>query len=94
MLRSTLYIIRPITLRNLKLLLQKVKEKMHLQENSIFTFYLDVGVKATRNVAQYRLHHVTYSTTKIEGTTSNRLGGDAFTIKYIIGPLTLTLGSI
>ena len=50
---------------------------MHLQENT--TFDLDLGVKITRNVAQYPLHHVTYSTTKFKVATSNRLGGDTFT---------------
>ena len=50
---------------------------MHLQENSIFDF--DLGVKVTLNVAQYSLHHVTYSTTKFEAATSNGLGGDTFT---------------
>ena len=50
---------------------------MHLQENLIFD--LDLGVKVTRNVAQYPLHHVTYSTTKFEVGTSNGLGGDTFT---------------
>ena len=50
---------------------------MHLQENSIFD--LDLGVKVTRNVAQYPPHHVTYSTTKFEVSTSNGLGGDTFT---------------
>ena len=50
---------------------------MHLQENSIFD--LDLGVKVTQNVAQYPLHHVTYSTTKFEVATSNGLGGDTFT---------------
>ena len=55
---------------------------MHLQENSIFD--LDLGVKVTRNVAQYPLHHVTYSATKFEVATSNCLGGDTFTRKYII----------
>ena len=44
-------------------------------------------------IAQYPLHHVTYSTTKFEVATSNRLGGDTFTRKYIIWPLTLTLRS-
>ena len=39
----------------------------------------DLGVKVTRDVAQYHLHHVTYSTTKFEGATSNGLGGDTFT---------------
>ena len=31
------------------------------------------------NVAQYPLHHVTYSTTKFEVATSNGLEGDTFT---------------
>ena len=43
------------------------------------TFDLDLGVKVTQNVAQYPLHHVTYSTTKFEVATSNGLGGDTFT---------------
>ena len=55
---------------------------MHLQENSIFD--LDLRVKVTQNVAQYPLHHVTYSATKFEVAASNRLGGDTFTRKYII----------
>ena len=55
---------------------------MHLQEISIFD--LDLGVKVTQNVAQYPLHHVTYSATKFEIATSNRLGGDTFTRKYNI----------
>ena len=53
---------------------------MHLQENSIFD--LDLGVirvKVTRNVVQYPLHHMTYSSTKFEVATSNGLGGDTFT---------------
>ena len=57
------------------------------------TFDLDLGVKVTRNVAQYPLHHVTYPATKFEVATSNPLGGDTFTRKYIIWSLTLTLGS-
>ena len=36
------------------------------------TFDLDLGVKVTQNVAQYPLHHVTYSATKFEVATSNR----------------------
>ena len=52
----------------------------------------DLGVKVTQNVAHYPLHHVTYAATKLEVATSNSLGGDAFTRKYIIWPLTLTLG--
>ena len=52
-------------------------EEMHLQENTLF----DLGVKVTRHVAQYPLHHLTYSATKFEATTSNSLGGDTFTKK-------------
>ena len=51
---------------------------MHLQENSSF----DLDLK--RNVAQYPLHHVTYSATKFEVATSNGLGGDTVTRIYII----------
>ena len=47
---------------------------MHLQENTLFD--LDLGVKATQNVAQYLLHHVTYSPTKFEVATSYGLGGE------------------
>ena len=43
------------------------------------TFDLDLGVKVTRNVAQYPLHHVTYSATKFEVTMFNGLEGDTFT---------------
>ena len=70
MLLSALYIMLPMHLQSLKLLRQKVLEEMHLQENSIFD--------------QYPLHHVTYSARKFEVATSNGLGGDKFTRKYII----------
>ena len=50
---------------------------MHLQENTLFD--LDLGVKVTQNVAQFPLHHTTYSATKFEVATSNCLGGDTFT---------------
>ena len=43
------------------------------------TFDNDLGVKVTRNGAQYPLHHVTYSATKFELAMSNGLGGDTFT---------------
>ena len=43
------------------------------------TIDLDLGVKVTQNVAQYPLHHVSYSATMFEVATSNRLGGDTFT---------------
>ena len=59
-----------------------VKEKMHLQENTLFD--LDIGVKVTQNVAQCPLHHVTYAPTEIEVITSKALGGEAFTRKFNI----------
>ena len=43
------------------------------------TFDLDLGDKVTQNIAQYPLHYVTYSATKFEVATSNRLGGDTIT---------------
>ena len=48
------------------------------------TFDLDLRIKVTQNVAQFSLHHVTCSATKFEVATSNGLGGDTFTRKYII----------
>ena len=38
--------------------------------------------KVIRN-AQYTLHHLTYTPAKFEVATSNSLGGDVFTRKYI-----------
>ena len=46
--------------QRLILLYTRVKEKMHLQENTLF----DLGVMVTRNVAQCPLHHVTYAPTE------------------------------
>ena len=66
----------------LKLLGLTSYEEIHLQENSIFD--LDLGVKVTQNVAQYPLHHVTFSATKFEVATSKGLGGDAFTRNFNI----------
>ena len=64
-------------LQSLKLLPLKVKGEMYLYENTLF--HLALRVKVTQDVAQYPLHHVTYSGAKIEVATSNGLGGDAFT---------------
>ena len=50
-----------------------VKEKMYLQENTLYG--LDLWVKVTRNVAQCPLHHVPYAHTEFEVTTSKGLGG-------------------
>ena len=47
--------------------------------NSIF----DLGVKVTKNVAQYPLHHVNHPATKFEVARSNRLG-DTITRKFNI----------
>ena len=55
---------------------------MHLQESTLFD--LDLQVKITLNVAQCTLHHVTYSHTEFEVTTSKALGGEAFTRKFNI----------
>ena len=41
-------------------------------------------VKVKQNVAQYPLNHVIYSGTNFDVATSNSLGGDALTRKYII----------
>ena len=43
--------------QSLMLLHPMVKEKMHLQENTLFD--LDLPVKLTQNIAQCPLHHVT-----------------------------------
>ena len=71
-------------LAKLVLIHPMVKEKMHLQENTLFD--LDLGVKVTRNVAHCPLHvhHVSYAPTVFEATTSKALGGEAFTRKFNI----------
>ena len=43
------------------------------------TFDLNLGVKVTRNVTQYPLHHVIYAPTKFQVATSNGLGEDTIT---------------
>ena len=61
--------------QKLKLLLLKVyEEKIHF-----LTFDLDLGVKVTRNVTQFPLHHVIYAPIKFEVATSNGLGEDTIT---------------
>ena len=66
-----------------------IYKKIHYLTFDLDLLDLDLPVKVTQNVAQYPLHHVTYSGTKFEVATSNSLGGDAFTRKYFICPLTL-----
>ena len=55
---------------------------MHLQENTLYD--LDLVVKVTHNDVQYPLNHMTYAPAKFEVATSNSLGEDGFTRKYII----------
>ena len=69
-------------LQSLILLHPTFKEKMYLPENTLFD--LDLWVKATQNVAQCPLHHVTYAHTEFEATMSKGLGGDALTRKFNI----------
>ena len=65
-----------------------VKEKMYLQENTLFD--LDLGVKVTLNVAQNPRHHVTYAPAKFDIATSRGLRKRCIYKK--IHYLTLTLG--
>ena len=55
---------------------------MHLQENTLYD--LDLVVKVTQNFIQYSPNHMTYAPAKFEVATSNSLGEDGFTRKYII----------
>ena len=64
-----------------------VKEKKHLQKihYMILTHSdLDLWVKVTPNVVQCPPNHMTFASAKFEIATSNSLGEDAFTRKYII----------
>ena len=69
-----------------KMKISKVTDYAALRRRCIYKkiqyLTFDLGVKVTQNVAQYPLHHVTYSATKFGVATSNRLGGDTFTRKY------------
>ena len=66
--------------QSLILLHPPVKEKMHLQENTLF----DLDLKDTQNVTQCPIHYVTYAFTEFAVTTSKGLGQDAFTRRYNI----------
>ena len=69
MLPSTLDLCDLCTSKILMLLHPMVKEKMHLQENTLFD--LNLGVKVTQNVAKYPRHHVTYAPAKFDIATSH-----------------------
>ena len=71
MLPSTRTFMWSLHQQNLMLLHTMVKEKMNLQENTLF----DLDPKVTQNVAQCPLHHVTYAPTEFEVTKSKALGG-------------------
>ena len=47
-----------------------MKKKCIYKKIHHFNFDHDLGVKVTGNVAQYPLHHVTFSATKFEVVTS------------------------
>ena len=68
MLPSTFDIMWPMQQQSLILLHPTVKEKMHLQENTLFDLDL-----VTWNVAQYPLHNVTYSDAQTDRRTTDRL---------------------
>ena len=55
---------------------------MHLQENTVFD--IDLGVKATHDVAQHPLHYVIYAFAKFDVASFNGKG-DAITRKYSFG---------
>ena len=81
-LPTTLHIMCPMHQQSFILLHPMVKEKMHLQEKTLFD--LDPKVKVTQTVAQCPLHYVTYASTEFKVTTSEGSGGDAFTRKFNI----------
>ena len=68
---------------------QKFMSRCVYKKIHFLTFDLDV----IGSVTQYPRHHGTYAQAKFEVATTKSLWGDAFTRKYIIWPLTLTLGS-
>ena len=69
MLPSALDIMWPMHQQSLILLHPMVKVKMHLQENTLYD--LDLGIKVTKNVAQYPRHHVPYAPAKFDVATSH-----------------------
>ena len=80
--------------QSLILLHPTVKEKMHLQDNTLFDgdFDLELRVKVTRNFAQCPLHRVRYAPSEFEVTTSKALRGEAFTTKIQYLTFDLDLG--
>ena len=93
MLPSALYIMWPMHLQSLKLLLQTIKEEMHLQENSLFDLWPWGQGRTKYCTVSSKWCDLFSSDTKFEVATSNSLRRDTFTRKYIIWSLTFTLGS-
>ena len=55
---------------------------MNLQENTLYD--LDLGARVTQNVVKCLLNRMSNAPAKFEIATSNSLGKDEFTRKYII----------
>ena len=58
---------------------EKFMRRCIYKKINYLTFDLNLGVKVTRNVTQYPLHHVIYAPTKFQVATSNGLGEDTIT---------------
>ena len=56
---------------------------VHHKKYLFFTIDLDLKVKVTWKIAQYSLHHVTYTPAKFEVAIPNGERGDAFIRKKI-----------
>ena len=57
--------------------------------NQCGSLYKKIHSKGPAKVGQHTHHLVTYAPTKFDVAMSNGLGGDIYTAKYIVGPLTL-----
>ena len=85
-LSSTLYIMSPMHLQCLKLLCPTVKERMDLQENTLYVWPWPSGHGHIK-CCQYPLHQMTYAPAKFEVATSNSLGEDTVTRNVIDGQM-------
>ena len=59
-----------------------VKEEMHLQENTLYG--LTLVSRSYIMLSSTLQNHMTYAPAKFKVATSNSLGEDAFTRKYIV----------
>ena len=80
-----------------KLLWPTVKKEIHLQDTALLDLDLHIGVKVSRSIAQYLLHHVTYAPATFIVAMNNGLGGDTLTRNTLFdlwprsGPVPTTL---